>query len=110
MSRVAAIDCGICINPAGVKAQIESGIVFGLSAALHGELTFKDGRVQQSNFHDYPILRMNEMPKIEVHIADSNEKSGGVGEPGTPPIAPAVANALFAATGKRFRELPLRLS
>jgi isoquinoline 1-oxidoreductase beta subunit len=107
---VAAIDCGICINPAGVKAQIESGIVFGLSAALYGRLTLKNGRVQESNFHDYPVLRMNEMPKVEVHIVESSEKSGGVGEPGTPPIAPAVANALFGATGKRFRELPLRLA
>ncbi len=107
---VAAIDCGICINPAGVRAQIESGIVFGLSAALYGRVTLKDGRVEQSNFHDYPILRMNEMPQIEVHIVDSNEKSGGVGEPGTPPIAPAVANALSSATGKPFRELPLRLA
>ncbi len=107
---VAAIDCGICINPAGVRAQIESGIVFGLSAALYGEIGIQGGRVRQSNFHDYPILRMNEMPKIEVHIADSAEKSGGVGEPGTPPIAPAVANAVFAATGKRLRSLPLRLA
>lgn len=107
---VAAIDCGICINPAGVTAQLESGIVYGLSAALYGAVTLKDGRVQQSNFHDYPVLRMNEMPKIEVHIVDSGEKSGGVGEPGTPPIAPAVANAVFAATGKRLRQLPLRLA
>jgi isoquinoline 1-oxidoreductase beta subunit len=107
---VCAVDCGICVNPAGVAAQMESGIVFGLSAALHGEVTLKNGRVQQSNFHDYPVLRMNEMPKIEVHIVDSGEKSGGVGEPGTPPIAPAVANAVFAATGKRLRQLPLRLA
>jgi len=107
---VAAIDCGICINPAGVKAQIESGIVFGLSAAFYGEIGIQNGRVQQSNFHDYPIVRMNEMPTIEVYIVDSTEKSGGVGEPGTPPIAPAVANAVFAATGKRLRSLPLRLA
>jgi isoquinoline 1-oxidoreductase beta subunit len=107
---VAAIDCGICINPAGVKAQIESGIVFGLSAALYGEITLRNGRARQGNFDDYPILRMNEMPKIEVHIVDSGEKSGGVGEPGTPPIAPAVANAVFAATGQRLRQLPLRLA
>ncbi|MEX0880819.1 MAG: xanthine dehydrogenase family protein molybdopterin-binding subunit [Thermoanaerobaculia bacterium] len=107
---VAAIDCGICINPAGVTAQVESGIVYGLTAALYGEITLKDGRVQQGNFHDYPVLRMNEMPKIEVHIVESGEKSGGVGEPGTPPIAPAVANAVFAATGKRLRQLPLRLA
>ena len=107
---VCAIDCGICINPAGVAAQLESAVVYGLSAALYGEITLKNGRVQQGNFDDYPVLRMNEMPKIEVHIVDSGEKSGGVGEPGTPPIAPAVANAVFAATGKRLRQLPLRLA
>ncbi len=107
---VAAIDCGICINPAGVAAQVESAVVYGLSAALYGEITLKEGRVQQSNFHDYPILRMNEMPRVEVHIVESGEKSGGVGEPGTPPIAPAVANAVFAATGKRLRRLPLRIA
>jgi isoquinoline 1-oxidoreductase beta subunit len=107
---VCAIDCGVCINPLGVAAQMESAVVFGLSAALHGELTIKEGRVQESNFHDYRVLRMHEMPKVEVHIVNSREKSGGAGEPGTPPVAPAVANALFALTGKRLRELPLRLA
>jgi isoquinoline 1-oxidoreductase subunit beta len=107
---VSAVDCGVCINPAGVRAQIESGIVFGLTAALYGELTFKDGRVEQANFNDYPMLRISEMPAIEVHIVPSKEKSGGVGEPGTPPIAPAVANAVFAGTQKRLRSLPLRLA
>ncbi len=107
---VAAIDCGICINPAGVTAQLESAIVYGLSAALYGEITLKAGRVQQGNFDDYEVLRMDEMPRIEVHIVASGEKSGGVGEPGTPPIAPAVANAVFAATGKRLRQLPLKLA
>lgn len=107
---VCAIDCGICINPAGVAAQLESGVVYGLSAALYGEVTLKEGRVQQSNFHDYPVLRMDAMPKVEVHIVPSDEKSGGVGEPGTPPIGPAVANAVFAATGQRLRRLPLRLA
>ena len=107
---VSAVDCGVCINPAGVRAQIESGIVFGLTAALYGELTFKDGRVQQANFNDYPMVRIKEMPAIEVHIIPSKEKSGGVGEPGTPPIAPAVANAVFAGTQKRLRSLPLRLA
>jgi isoquinoline 1-oxidoreductase beta subunit len=106
---VCAIDCGPVINPDGVEAQMESGIVYGLSAALHGEITLKDGRVEQSNFHDYPVLRMNEMPQVEVHIIPSTDKMGGAGEPGTPPIAPAVANALFALTGKRLRRLPLRL-
>jgi isoquinoline 1-oxidoreductase beta subunit len=86
---------------------MESGIVFGLSAALYGAITLKDGRVEQSNFHDYPLLRINEMPQVEVHIASSLEAPGGVGEPGVPPIAPAVANAVFAATGARLRTLPM---
>ena len=107
---VCAIDCGPAINPDGVEAQMQSGIVYGLTAALHGEITFKDGRVEQSNFHDYPVLRMSEMPKIDVHIVKSTDKMGGAGEPGTPPIAPAVANALFALTGTRLRRLPLRLA
>jgi isoquinoline 1-oxidoreductase beta subunit len=107
---VCAIDCGPVVNPLGVEAQMQSGIVYGLSAALHGEITFRDGRVEQSNFHDYPVLRLHEMPQVEVVIAKSNEKMGGAGEPGTPPIAPAVANAVFALTGKRLRSLPLRLT
>jgi isoquinoline 1-oxidoreductase subunit beta len=107
---VCAVDCGPVVNPDGVEAQMQSGIVFGLSAALYGEITFRDGRVEQSNFHDYPVLRMLEMPRVEVHIVPSSKKMGGIGEPGTPPIAPAVANALFALTGKRVRRLPLRLS
>jgi isoquinoline 1-oxidoreductase subunit beta len=107
---VTAVDCGICVNPAGVRAQMESAVVFGLSAALHSELTLKDGRVVESNFHNYKILRLQEMPQVEVHIVESREKSGGGGEPGTPPIAPAVANAVFALTGKRLRELPLKLA
>jgi isoquinoline 1-oxidoreductase beta subunit len=107
---VCAVDCGICVNPAGVAAQMESGVVFGLSAALYGELSFKEGRVEQSNFHDYPLLRLHEMPQVETHIVQSVEKSGGVGETAVPPIAPAVANAVFAATGKRLRRLPLRLA
>jgi len=92
-----------------IRAQMESGIVFGLTAALHGAITLKSGEVEQSNFHDYAPLRMNEMPRVEVHIVPSNAKPTGVGEPGTPVIAPAVANALFAATGKRVRTLPIRL-
>ncbi len=105
-----AVDCGICMNPAGVRAQLESSIAFGLTAALYGQVTFRDGRVQQSNFHDYPLLRMNEMPDVDVHIVPSADKSGGIGEVGVPPIAPAVANALFAATGKRHRRLPFQLT
>ena len=107
---VCAVDCGVCVNPAGVRAQLEGAVAFGLSAALHGELTLKGGRVQQSNFHDYPLLRLNEMPEVEVHIVTSDEKAGGIGEPGVPPIAPAVANAVFAATGQRLRRLPFRLA
>ncbi len=107
---VCAIDCGVAVNPESVRAQMESGIAFGLGAALYSELTLKDGRVQQSNFHDYRVLRLDEMPMVEVHIVPSTEKMGGVGEPGTPPIAPAVANAVAALTGQRLRELPLRLA
>jgi isoquinoline 1-oxidoreductase beta subunit len=102
-----AIDCGFAANPSGVIAQMESGINYGLSAALHGEITFANGRVEQSNFHDYQILRVNEAPEVEVRIINSGEQMGGAGEPGTPPIAPAVANAIFAATGKRIRKLPI---
>jgi isoquinoline 1-oxidoreductase subunit beta len=107
---VCAIDCGLCVNPEGVRAQMESGIVYGLSAALYGRITLKEGRVVESNFHDYPVLRFHEMPVIEVHIVPSTEKSGGAGEPGTPPIAPAVANALFRLTGQRLRSLPFDLT
>ena len=107
---VCAIDCGVAVNPEAVRAQMESGISFGLGAALYSTLTFKEGRVQQSNFHDYQVLRLNQMPVVEVHIVPSTDKMGGVGEPGTPPIAPAVANAVAALTGQRLRELPLRLS
>ena len=104
---VAAFDCGLVVNPLTVEAQLQSAIAFGLSAALYGQVTIKDGRVQQSNFHDYPVLRMNEMPRVEVHLVPGGDKPGGVGEPGTPPVAPAVANAFFALTGKRARTLPL---
>ncbi len=104
---VAAVDCGMIVNPEIIRRQIEGGIAFGLSAALHGRITLKDGRVEQSNFHDYPVLRMSEMPRVEVHIVASKEPPGGIGEPGTPPIAPAVVNAIFAATGKRLRSLPI---
>jgi len=106
---VCAIDCGIAVNPATIEAQMESGIAFGLGAALSSAITFKDGRVEQSNFDDYRVLRLPEMPKVEVHIVASRERPGGVGEPGTPPIAPAVANAVAALTGQRLRDLPLRL-
>jgi isoquinoline 1-oxidoreductase beta subunit len=107
---VCAVDCGVAVNPDVIRAQMEGGIGYGLSAALHGAITLKDGRVEQSNFHDYRPLRINEMPRVEVYIVASNEKPTGVGEPGVPPIAPAVANALAAATGQRLRNLPLRLA
>jgi len=105
---VAAIDCGVAINPDQVVAQVEGGIVYGLTAALGGEITIQNGRVRQSNFHDYPLLRIDGMPAIEVHVVPSAEPPGGVGEPGVPPIAPAVTNAVFAATGRRVRRLPIR--
>ncbi|OQP49979.1 xanthine dehydrogenase family protein molybdopterin-binding subunit [Niastella populi] len=107
---VCAIDCGLAINPEGVRAQMESGIIFGLTAVLYGDITLEKGRVKQRNFHDYKMLRMNETPLMEIHIADSTEKMGGAGEPGVPPLAPAIANAIFAATGKRVRRLPLERS
>ncbi len=104
---VCAVDCGPVVNPSIVEAQMQSGIVYGLTAALRGEITIANGRVVQSNFHNYPMLRMSEMPVIEVHIVPSTDAQGGVGEPGTPPIAPAVCNAIFALTGKRIRKLPI---
>jgi isoquinoline 1-oxidoreductase beta subunit len=105
---VCAIDCGIAINPDNIRAQMESGVGFGLGAALHNELVLESGRVKQSNFHDYRSLRIHEMPRVEVHIVPSTEAPTGVGEPGVPPIAPAVANALAALTGQRTRRLPFR--
>lgn len=104
---VCAIDCGRIVNPDTIKAQMESGITFGLSAALFGAITLNNGRVEQGNFHDYQLVRMQDMPRVETHIIDSSEAPGGVGEPGVPPIAPAVANALFAASGARVRSLPI---
>ncbi|MFL6664508.1 MAG: molybdopterin cofactor-binding domain-containing protein, partial [Rhizobacter sp.] len=102
-----AVDCGVVVNPDTVRAQMESGIVFGLSAALHGEITFKEGRVEQSNFGDYRVLRINEMPRIDVHLVKSAEDPGGIGEPGTSCVMPALTNAVFAARGKRVRKLPV---
>ena len=104
---VAAIDCGMAVNPDGLKAQIEGGIVFGLSAALHGAITIDKGAVMQANFPDYEMVRMAECPEIEIHIVESDAPLGGAGEPGVPPVAPAVTNAIFAATGTRIRELPI---
>jgi isoquinoline 1-oxidoreductase beta subunit len=101
------VDCGIQVNPDTIRAQMESGIVFGLSAALHGEITIKDGRVEQTNFGDYRVLRINEMPRIDVALVKNLESPGGIGEPGTSCVMPALTNAIFAATGKRIRKLPV---
>jgi CO/xanthine dehydrogenase Mo-binding subunit len=106
---VLALDCGRVVNPGLVRAQLESAVVFGLSAALEQRITFAAGRVEQSNFHDFPLLRMNATPRIETYLRENEAAPTGVGEPGVPVIAPAVANALFALTGRRLRELPLAL-
>ncbi|MDQ1387037.1 MAG: isoquinoline 1-oxidoreductase subunit beta [Acidobacteriaceae bacterium] len=107
---VCAIDCGEYVNPGIIAAQAEGGAIFGASAALFQELTFESGRLQQTNFNTFPVMRMNECPEIETHIVENHEKSGGVGEPGVPCAAPAIANAIFAATGKRIRRLPIRMT
>jgi isoquinoline 1-oxidoreductase beta subunit len=106
----AAIDCGTAVNPLGIEAQVQGSIAFGLSAVLHGKLTIAGGKVMESNFHDYPVLRMSEMPKVSIHLIKSDAKMGGIGEPATAPVAPAVANAVFALTKQRLRTLPLRLA
>ena len=103
-----AVDCGVVLQPRNVSAQVESGIVFGISAALKEKLSFKDGQAQQSNFHDYRVLRMNETPKVNVRVMANANAPGGVGEAGLPPIAPAIANAVAVLTGKRLRQLPLQ--
>jgi isoquinoline 1-oxidoreductase beta subunit len=105
---VAAVDCGRYVNPETIRAQIEGGIIYGLTAALKGEITIANGRVEQSNFNDYDMIRINETPKVEVYIVESTDGPGGIGEPGTPPIAPAVCNAIFSATGKPVRRLPIK--
>ncbi len=105
-----AVDCGLAVNPLAVEAQVQGAVAFGLGPALRSQITLKQGRVQQSNFHDYEVLRLDEMPRVEVHIVPSKARMGGIGEPATAPVAPAVANAVFALTGKRLRSLPLRLA
>ncbi len=107
---VCAVDCGHVVNPAIIRQQIESGIVYGLSAALKGAITIDKGAVVQGNFNTYDVMRIDEMPAIEVHILESDNNPGGIGEASVPPIAPAVTNAIFAATGKRIRSLPIRLA
>ncbi|HXF95112.1 MAG TPA: molybdopterin cofactor-binding domain-containing protein, partial [Gemmatimonadales bacterium] len=104
---VCAVDCGPAVNIGQIEAQMEGGVVYGLTAALYGEITIARGRVAQSNFHDYPMLRIDEMPAVETYVVPSEERQGGIGEPSVPPIAPAVCNAIFALTGKRIRKLPI---
>jgi isoquinoline 1-oxidoreductase beta subunit len=104
---VCAVDCGVAVNPDTIAAQIEGGLIFGLTAALHSRITIAKGRVEQSNFNDYRMMRINEAPSIEVHLIQSEEAPGGIGEPGTVAAAPSLANALFAATGVRLRHLPI---
>jgi isoquinoline 1-oxidoreductase beta subunit len=104
---VCAVDCGTVVNPDTVRAQVQGAVVFGITAALHGEITLKDGRVEQGNFDTYRILRMDEAPAVEVHVVRSSEPPGGMGEAGTSAIVPALTNAVFAATGKRIRTLPI---
>jgi isoquinoline 1-oxidoreductase beta subunit len=106
---VCAVDCGYVVNPAGVAQQIQSGIVYGLTAALKGSITIERGRVVQQNFNDYEVLRIDEMPVVEVYTVPSHSAPGGIGEASTPAIAPAVLNAVFAATGKRLRSLPVKV-
>src|SRR5947209_1329576 len=105
---VYAVDCGRPVNPEGVRAQVESAAIYGLSATLHDAITIKGGRVEQSNFDDYQMPRMSETPKTEVHVVLSKEEPTGIGEPGLPVVVPAVCNAIFAATGKRIHRLPIR--
>jgi isoquinoline 1-oxidoreductase beta subunit len=105
-----AVDCGLAVNPLGVEAQVQGAVAFGLGPVLRSRLDLKEGRVQQSNFHDYEVLRLDEMPEVAVHVVPSKARMGGIGEPATAPVAPAVANAVFALTGKRLRSLPLRLA
>ena len=105
-----AVDCGTAINPLGIEAQVQGAIAFGLSAVLHSELTLKEGRVEQSNFHDYRVLRLPDMPEVQVQVLESDAKMGGIGEPATAPISAAVANAVYALTKQRLRSLPLRLA
>jgi len=104
---VCAVDCGIVVNPDTVRAQVEGAVIFGITAALYGEITLQDGRVEQANLDTYQILRLDEAPVIDVYIVNSAEAPGGMGEAGTSAIVPAVANAIFAATGKRLRRMPI---
>lgn len=103
-----AIDCGQILNTNGATAQMEGAVVMGMCLALRTEINFKDGAVVNSNFHDYPVIRINEMPRVNVHIVDSGHNPTGLGEPGVAPFAPALSNAVFAASGKRYRDIPFK--
>jgi isoquinoline 1-oxidoreductase beta subunit len=105
---VSVSDCGVVVNPAILEQQVRSSVVYGLTAALKGQITIEGGRVQQGNFNNYDMLRIDETPKVEVYVIPSTENPGGMGEAAVPPVAPAVCNAIFAATGKRVRKLPIR--
>ena len=105
---VCAVDCGTAINPDNIRSQVEGAVGFALTAALYGEINLKEGRVEQGNFDSYPLLRIGEMPRVEVHILPSSAAPTGIGEPGVPPLAPAVANAIAAASGRYLTRLPLR--
>jgi len=107
---VCVFDCGLAINPAGLEGQVESGITWGLSSTLHGKIDFRNGRAEQSGYHDFQVIRMNEMPRVETYIVPSPGRPGGFGEHSVPTVAPAVTNAIFAATGKRVRRLPIEQS
>jgi isoquinoline 1-oxidoreductase beta subunit len=102
-----AVDTGLAVNPDTIVAQLQGGLIFGLTAALYGEITLQNGRVQQSNFHDYPMLRMNQVPSIDVHLVKSGEAPGGIGETGTTAAIPALRNAIYAATGVALRRMPI---
>ena len=106
----AAVDIGKALDPKNIEAQIQSGIIYSLSAAIQGEITIQDGKVEQTNFHDYNGLRLHQTPEIEIEILENQKKIRGIGEPGTPPVAPALGNAIYAATQKRIRELPFKKS
>jgi isoquinoline 1-oxidoreductase beta subunit len=103
----AAVDCGTAVNPLTIEAQLQGAAMYGLSALLYGEITLKDGKVEQQNFHQYRVLRINEAPVVDVHIIAKGDKMGGIGEPGVPPLFPSVLNAIYAVTGQRIRTLPL---
>jgi isoquinoline 1-oxidoreductase beta subunit len=106
---VCVVDCGEVVNPDTVQAQLQGGVLYGLSAALYGDITISDGRVLQSNFNDYRVVKLADAPRVETHVIRSGAPMGGIGEPGTPAAAPAVANAVFAATGQRLRDMPFNL-